>query len=137
MDFDKRMKTVIYISVIHIIMGIIFIAVNICLDYELLAGMGAGFISVSIVSIRNNMKLLKSEEERYKAEVIAKDERNLMIRKTARYWATPIIYVICYFAFLVLAFLKMTNYAVTVACFMVVMLIVEWICEAIANKKYS
>ena len=137
MDFEKRLKTRLYVSLSYIVIGALLCALYLAKVFEgeyvltlstLLAVMG-------ILRLFMYLKTVKTPEAKRRQKIAESDERNLSIIHKARSSAFLLYTLITALAVRALEILKKSEVASILALNVCSIIIIYWICYFIYKKK--
>lgn len=140
MDYKKKLKRRLYLSVSYIIIGIIMIVVPKIFNIESPSsgygvGYGAGLIACGILLTAKSIKTLKSEENIKKQQIIENDERNIMINNKAKSLTFSVYVIISAIAVIILDLLNMSQLSTAIAFSICLLIIINLICYIVISKK--
>lgn len=136
MDYKKKLKRRLYLSVSYIIIGIIMIVVPKIFNIESpSSGYGAGLIACGILLTAKSIKTLKSEENIKKQQIIENDERNIMINNKAKSLTFSVYVIISAIAVIILDLLNMSQLSTAIAFSICLLIIINLICYIVISKK--
>ncbi len=137
MDFKKKLKTRLYISVGYILVGIILtVAVNVLQpENPFLSTYGIALIVCGIVRIRNYFMITKDDETIRKQRIAETDERNILIASKAKNASFGIYILLASAAVIVLESLNKPEPAKMLAYTVCALVFTYWISYWIIRKK--
>lgn len=137
MDFNKKLKTRLYLGILYVMIGvamiIVALAVNGTSDY--LSPFGTAFLVIGIARIRNYFIITKSDETIKKQQIAETDERNITISNKAKGFSFNLYVMLACVAVIVLQIMKITELATTIGMTVCTLLIIYWISYFILQKK--
>lgn len=138
MDFKKRLKLRLYLSISYMILGVLIIIVaNITkTDNQVLYTLGTTLLICGIARIRIYFRNTKDEKTVRAVEIRETDERNVEIVHKAKSMAYNITFFIMGFSVIVLQLLRMNEIALFLSFVVCFSLLVYLVCYVIIRKKY-
>lgn len=136
MDYKKRLKIRLYLSITWIVLGIFMIGMSYFAKYDMLSSFGLVFVVMGIARVRRHYRITKDEETLRKYEIAETDERNIKIWTQARSLALSIYIIIACSAVIILHALDMKRDADIVAINIFSFIAIYWVSYFIIRKKY-
>ena len=137
MDFEKKLKTRLYIAVIYAALGVIMIVGSGIsgTDNEFISPFGLGLLVCAIVRVRNYFMITRNEETLRKQRVAETDERNLLIVNKARSVTFFLYMLISGTAIIILSLFGKPEPAKMIAYSVCTLLVIYYISYIIIRKK--
>ena len=137
MDYKKKLKQRLYIAVIYIALGIMMIAGTFMVetDNDFISSFGFAIVVMGIVRVRNYFMITKNEDTIRKQEIIETDERNIAIKSKAKSATFSIYTLLLAAAVIILSLFNMHETAKWLACAVLLLVAIYWICYLIYQKK--
>ncbi len=137
MDFEKKMKTRLYVAVIYIALGVLMItgASVTKADNGFISSLGFAVVVMGAVRVRNYFMITANEETMRKQEIAETDERNIMIVNKARSATFSIYLLLSGTVTIILSLFEMHDAAKWIAYSVLVLVFIYWICYWVYRKK--
>ena len=138
MDFRKKLKLRLITAIIYAVVGVlIIIGVVIAKpDNAFISSFGVALAVMGIARLRNYFLITRNEETLRKQEITETDERNLSIVNKARSAAFYIYFMLSGVTVIVLSFLGLHEAAKWIACSVMLLAVIYWICYLVYRKKF-
>ena len=138
MEFQKKLKTRLYVAVSYIVLGLILISADVLNHFQnsFFSSYGIALMLMGILRILRHRKITKDEKTMRKQELMEKDERLQMMSERARSWAFSFSVILAGLAVIVLSLLGYHDHAQPLAWYVCGMVILYWIFWLILGKKY-
>ncbi len=137
MEFTKKLKTRLYVTIIYIALGIIMIASTFVTktNNSFISSFGLALTVLGIVRIKKHFLITKNEETIRKQQITETDERNVSIMHKARSSAFSLYTLISGIIVIILSFFNIHNVAKYIAYSVLLLVSLYWICYIIYQKK--
>ncbi|MBR5552614.1 MAG: hypothetical protein IKV98_02065 [Clostridia bacterium] len=137
MDFRKKLKTRLYISIVLTILGTVLVAMAIFskLENNALSPFGVGMMAYGIANIKKYFYITSSEEKLKKQQIMETDERNISIANKAKSITFTISVLLAYLAVIVLSFFNMHTAAEWITYSILALIVIYLITYAVIRKK--
>ena len=138
MNFQKKIKTRLYVSIGYCVFGLALIVAAILTNFQnqFLLTYGLAILCIGILRIVQNRKIAKSEKTMRRQEVAESDERNRMLSERAKSWTFSFSIIAAGVIVIVLSMLGYHDQALPFSWFVCFMVGAYWIFRLIAAKKY-
>ena len=138
MEFKKKLKQRLYISVSYIVIGLVLIAADALNHFEnhYFASFGTALLIMGVIRLIRHRKITRDDASIHRQEVAETDERTLMMAEKARSWAFSYSIMIAGIAVIVLSLLGKHDAAQPFAWYVCGMVVLYWIFWLILQKKY-
>ncbi len=137
MNFKKKLKTRLYISIIYIALGIMMIAGTFIIetDNSFISSFGFALTVMGIARIRNYFIITRNEETIRKQQIAETDERNISIMHRAKSSAFSVYTLLSGSAVIVLSLCGMHEAAKWISYSVLLLVLIYWICYLIYSRK--
>lgn len=137
MDYKKKLRLRLNISITYIVLGILFIASTFITKTEnnFISSFGFAMIIIGLVRIRNYRMITKDEDTIRKQQIIETDERNISIIHKAKSAAFAVYSLILCTAVIVLSFIGMHEAAKWIAFSLCLLIVIYLIFYIVYQKK--
>ena len=138
MEFKKKIKQRICLSVIYLILGIVLCVLN-YMDIttnKFVSTFGAALAVAGLAKIIQNARLMSSADKMQLRETAEKDERNIMLWEKARSLTFAVYIFVAAIAMVVCLLLELEFAGQIIAYNICGIVFVYWICYAIIKRKY-
>ncbi|MDD4689453.1 MAG: hypothetical protein PHE51_06870 [Eubacteriales bacterium] len=138
MDFKKRLKQRLTLSIFYIVLGIVIIIVaNVTkTNNDFVSSFGLILAVIGIGQIRKNSLIARSEDRIKRQEIRETDERNLEIMHKAKSLTFSLFIIIAGSAVIVLQLMNKPELALPIAQVVCVFLMLYWVSYFIIRRKY-
>ena len=138
MDYKKKLKQRLHVSLFYLVLGLILMLVDIWIYSEnsFVFSFGVAMLVMGLSRILRYRKIIKDEKYMRKQELIEKDERLLMLSERAKSWAFSFSLTIAGLAVIVLSLLGYDALAQPLAWYVCGLCVLYWIFWLILGKKY-
>ena len=137
MDFHKRIKQRLYISIAYIVIGILLTLLALFRpENYFYSSFGLALAIMGVIRIIRYRKITANEQNMRKQELEETDERTRMIAERARSWAFSFSILGAGILVIVLNLLGRHEEALPFAWCVCAMVALYWICFSIIRKKY-
>lgn len=138
MDFKKKLKTRLIVSIIYILLGIALIVTAILTKSEkdFISYYGIALLVMGLARLKKHFVLTKDEKKLKQKEIAENDERNISLINKARSAAFIIYILICAVASLVFFALEMKLIGQVLFASLMLLVIIYWMSYFIVRKKY-
>lgn len=138
MDFKKKLKIRLWLSVSYILIGIaVIVFANIFeADNSGLWGIGLGLAVCGVARLRQYFLITKNEETIRKQQIAESDERNIAISNKAKSIAFGVYVMATCIAIIVLSIMKQTALTALLGYTVCFLLVVYWISYLIIRKLH-
>ena len=136
MDFRKKLKTRLYISIILTILGTVLVATAVFskLENNALSPFGVGMMAFGIANIKKYFYITSSEEKLKKQQIMETDERNISIANKAKSITFTISVLLAYLAVIVLSCFNMHTAAEWITYSILALIVIYLITYAVIRK---
>ena len=136
MDFRKKLKTRLYISIVLTILGTVLVATAIFskLENNALSPFGVGMMAYGIANIKKYFYITSSEKKHKKQQIMETDERNISIANKAKSITFTISVLLAYLAVIVLSFFNMHTAAEWITYSILALIVIYLITYAVIRK---
>ena len=138
MEFQKKLKTRLYVAVSYIVLGLLLILADIVINsgnYYFLS-FGLALTILGILRIFQYRKITRDDKTIRKQELKETDERTRMISERAKSWAFSFSLLVCGIVVIVLSLMGYHDQAQPFAWYVCGMVALYWIFWLILRKKY-
>lgn len=137
MDFQKKLKTRLYVGIGYIVLGLVLIVTFLFFGTEnnFWSSFGFALAVIGIVRVRNYFLITKDQETIRKQQIAENDERNISIVNQARSAAFILYVVLASVAVIVLQIFKQTQIVRILSATVCVLIVIYWISYWIFSKK--
>ena len=138
MEFQKKLKTRLYVAVSYIVLGLLLILADIVINsgnYYFLS-FGLTLTILGILRIFQYRKITRDDKTIRKQELKETDERTRMISERAKSWAFSFSLLVCGIVVIVLSLMGYHDQAQSFAWYVCGMVALYWIFWLILRKKY-
>ena len=138
MDFKKKMKTRLYVSITYCILGIALVSASTMNQFQnhFTVSYGLALIVIGILRIAQNRKITKDDKTMRHQELTEADERNRMLSERAKSWTFSFTIIVSGLIVTILSFLGYHDEAMPFSWFVCFMITAYWIFRLIAGRKY-
>lgn len=137
MDFEKKLKTRLKISIGYIAIGIIIIIFYLTKisENEYLPVLGTTLVIMGVLRLVQYKEITKNSETIHNQEIIETDERNISIMHKAKSMAFGLYIIIACIFVVTFEVMGKTEYSNVVAINVCLLITIYWICYFIYQKK--
>ena len=138
MDFKKKMKVRLFISIAYCILGIALVAASAMNHFQnqFTISYGLALLVIGFLRIAQNRKITKDDKTMRHQELTEADERNKMLSDRAKSWTFSFSIISAGLIVIVLSVLGHHDQARPFSWFVCSMVGIYWIFRFIAGKKY-
>ena len=138
MNFKKKLKQRLFISILYIVLGIlVIIAANVARpSNEFLSSFGFALAICGIAQIRKNPITSRDESKIKKQELKETDERNIEIMYRAKSMTFSISIMLAGGAVIVLQLMNKPELALPIAYVMCSVVVIYWVCYFFVRRKH-
>ncbi len=138
MNYEKKLKTRIYVGIIYCIIAASMIILNTSgiVSSDTLSSFGTALFAIGAVRIVKTKRIMKNPEILKKMEIEETDERNILISQKAQQTAAAIMLVIGAAAIIILQIMEITAASLAISYIILGYLIIYLICRMIYQRKY-
>ena len=138
MEFEKKLKTRLYLAIGYIIFGALIVLIanlhNAADSY--FSTFGLALAVCGVVRIRNYFRITKNEESIRKQEIAESDERTIMIVHRARSMTFSLYVMLSCVAVIVLMIVGQEQLAQMISWSVCILVAIYWVCYLVLKKKY-
>ena len=138
MDFNKKMKVRLFVSIAYCILGIVLVAASAMNHFQnhFTISYGLALLVIGFLRIAQNRKITQDDKTMRHQELTEADERNRMLADRAKSWTFSFSIIVAGVIVLILSFLGYHDQALPFSYFVCFMVGIYWIFRFIAGKKY-
>ena len=138
MDFKKKMKMRLYVSLTYCILGIALVVAGAINHFQnhFTVSYGFALLVIGFLRIAQNRKITKDDKTMRHQELSEADERNRMLSERAKSWTFSLTIIVSGLIVIVLSFLGYHDAAKPFSWFVCFMITAYWILRFIAGRKY-
>ena len=138
MDFEKKIKTRMYLMIFYIVIGAAMWFITIFNEQisDTLSACGIALVAAGAVQLGRCVYLLKNPDKLREREVSETDERNIMLMEKARSLSFAVYIILAAIAVIVLFAMNLTTAGSIVAYSVCGFCLIYWICYMIVKRKY-
>ena len=138
MDFKKKMKMRLYVSLTYCILGIALVVAGAINHFQnhFTVSYGFALLVIGFLRIAQNRKITKDDKTMRHQELTEADERNRMLSERAKSWTFSLTIIVSGLIVIVLSFLGYHDEAMPFSWLVCFMITVYWIFRFIAGRKY-
>jgi len=138
MDFEKKMKTRLYLAVTYCLLGSALMIVDLIKPFgnEFIFPFGFSMLILGVLRLFQYRKITKDEKTMHRREIAEADERTRMLSERAKSWTFSFMLIMAGIAVIILSVLGYHEQAQPIAWIMCLTIGVYWVFYLLASKKY-